>query len=69
MALPPHMVGLTTKALVIAGPIKRQATIELEPSVKGFLSLIDDDIVVLQTGAVLTMLIEYVKRKDKELPE
>jgi hypothetical protein len=69
MTLPPHMAGLTTKALVIAGPIKRQATIELEPSVKGFLSLIDDDIVVLQTGAVLTMLIEYVKRKDKELPE
>jgi hypothetical protein len=34
-ALPPHMAGLTTKALVITGPIKRQATIELEPSVKG----------------------------------
>jgi len=34
-ALPPHMAGLTTKALVITGPIKRQATIELEPAVKG----------------------------------
>jgi hypothetical protein len=33
-ALPPHMAGLTTKALVITGPIKRQATIELEPAVK-----------------------------------
>jgi DNA helicase HerA-like ATPase len=38
-ALPPHMAGLTTKALVITGPIKRQATIELEPSVKGFIAL------------------------------
>jgi len=36
MTLPPHMAGLTTKALVIAGPIKRQATIELKPSVKVF---------------------------------
>jgi len=34
-ALPPHMAGLTTKALIITGPIKRQAIIELEPSVKG----------------------------------
>jgi len=34
-ALPPHMAGLTTKALVITGPIRRQATIELEPAVKG----------------------------------
>jgi DNA helicase HerA-like ATPase len=34
-ALPPHMAGLTTKALVITGPIKRQAVIELEPAVKG----------------------------------
>jgi DNA helicase HerA-like ATPase len=34
-ALPPHMAGLTTKAIVITGPIKRQATIELEPAVKG----------------------------------
>jgi DNA helicase HerA-like ATPase len=34
-ALPPHMAGLTTKALVITGPIKRQAIIELEPAVKG----------------------------------
>ena len=34
-ALPPHMAGLTTKALVITGPIRRQAIIELEPSVKG----------------------------------
>jgi len=34
-ALPPHMAGLTTKALIITGPIKRQATIELEPAVKG----------------------------------
>ena len=33
-ALPPHMAGLTTKALVIT-LIKRQATIELEPAVKG----------------------------------
>jgi hypothetical protein len=29
------MAGLTTKALVITGPIKRQATIELEPVIKG----------------------------------
>jgi len=34
-ALPPHMARLTTKALVITGPIKRQAIIELEPAVKG----------------------------------
>ena len=34
-ALPPHMAELTTKALVIAGPIRRQAIIELEPAVKG----------------------------------
>jgi hypothetical protein len=34
-ALPPHMAGLTTKALVIADPIRRQAIIELEPSTKG----------------------------------
>jgi len=34
-ALPLHMAGLTTKALVITGPIRRQAIIELEPSVKG----------------------------------
>jgi hypothetical protein len=34
-ALPPHMAGLTTKALIITGPIKRQATIELEPAIKG----------------------------------
>jgi hypothetical protein len=34
-ALPPHMAGLTTKALIITGPIKRQAIIELEPAVKG----------------------------------
>jgi len=27
--LPLHMAGLTTKALVITGPIKRQAVIEL----------------------------------------
>jgi len=37
-ALPPHMAGLTTKALVITGPIRRQATIELEPAVKGSVS-------------------------------
>ena len=37
-ALPPHMAGLTTKALVITGPIKRQVTIELEPAVKGSVS-------------------------------
>ena len=34
-ALPPHMAGLTTKALIITGPIRRQAIIELEPAVKG----------------------------------
>jgi len=34
-ALPPHMAGLTAKALVITGPIRRQAVIELEPAVKG----------------------------------
>jgi hypothetical protein len=34
-ALPPHMAGLTTKALIITGPIRRQATIELELAVKG----------------------------------
>jgi hypothetical protein len=34
-ASPPHMAGLTTKALVIANPIRRQAIIELEPAVKG----------------------------------
>ena len=34
-ALPPHMAGLTTKALDITGPIRRRAIIELEPSVKG----------------------------------
>jgi len=34
-ALPAHMAGLITKALVITGPIRRQAVIELEPSVKG----------------------------------
>ena len=34
-ALPPHMAGLTTKALIITGPIRRQAIIELEPSAKG----------------------------------
>jgi uncharacterized membrane protein len=34
-ALPPHMMGLTTKALVKMGPITRQAIIELEPAVKG----------------------------------
>jgi hypothetical protein len=33
--LPPHMMGLTTKALVKMGPITRQAIIELEPAVKG----------------------------------
>jgi len=37
-ALPPHMAGLTTKALVITGPIRRQAIIELEPAVKGSVS-------------------------------
>ncbi|WP_054854552.1 DUF87 domain-containing protein [Vulcanisaeta distributa] len=30
-ALPPHMQGLTTKALIITGPIKRLGVIELEP--------------------------------------
>jgi hypothetical protein len=34
-ALPPHMARLTTKALVIADPIRRQVIIELEPAVKG----------------------------------
>ncbi len=34
-ALPPHMAGQTTKALIITGPIKRLGTIELEPLVKG----------------------------------
>jgi hypothetical protein len=34
-ALPPHMAGLTTKALVITEPIRRQAIIELEPVIKG----------------------------------
>jgi hypothetical protein len=34
-ALPPHMARLTTKALVITGPIRRQAIIELEPVIKG----------------------------------
>jgi hypothetical protein len=34
-ALPPHMAGLTAKALVITGPIRRQAVIELELAVKG----------------------------------
>jgi len=34
-ALPPHMMGLTTKALVKMGPITRQAVIELEPVIKG----------------------------------
>jgi len=38
-ALPPHMAGLTTKALIITGPIRRQAIIELEPAVKGFVAL------------------------------
>jgi len=37
-ALPPHMTGLTAKALVITGPIRRQAIIELEPAVKGSVS-------------------------------
>jgi len=37
-ALPPHMAGLTAKALVITGPIRRQAIIELEPAVKGSVS-------------------------------
>ena len=37
-ALPPHMTGLTAKALVITGPIRRQAVIELEPAVKGSVS-------------------------------
>ena len=36
-ALPPHMRGLTTKALVINGPIKRLGAIELEPSLKGIM--------------------------------
>jgi hypothetical protein len=34
-ALPPHMAGLTTKALIITGSIRRQAIIELEPVIKG----------------------------------
>jgi len=34
-ALPPHMAGLTAKALVITEPIRRQAVIELEPVIKG----------------------------------
>ena len=34
-ALPPHIAGLTAKALVITGPMRRQAIIELEPSTKG----------------------------------
>jgi hypothetical protein len=34
-ALPPHMAGLTAKALVITEPIRRQTVIELEPAVKG----------------------------------
>ncbi|WP_238376081.1 helicase HerA domain-containing protein [Vulcanisaeta sp. EB80] len=34
-ALPPHMAGLTAKAIVITEPIRRQAIIELEPAVKG----------------------------------
>ncbi|GAB6944746.1 hypothetical protein [Vulcanisaeta sp. JCM 14467] len=34
-ALLPHMQGLTTKALIITGPIKRLGYIELEPTVKG----------------------------------
>ncbi|WP_054848999.1 hypothetical protein [Vulcanisaeta sp. JCM 14467] len=33
--LPPHMQGLTAKALLITGPIKRLIYAELEPSVKG----------------------------------
>lgn len=34
-ALPPHMQGLTTKALVITGPMKRLGYVELEPGIKG----------------------------------
>ena len=34
-ALPPHMQGMTTKALLITGPIKRLIYAELEPTVKG----------------------------------
>jgi len=34
-ALPPHMAKLTTKALVIADPIRRQAMIELGALGKG----------------------------------
>jgi hypothetical protein len=34
-ALPPHMAGLTAKAIVITEPIRRQAIIELEPVIKG----------------------------------
>ncbi|WP_069806899.1 ATP-binding protein [Vulcanisaeta thermophila] len=33
-ALPPHMQALTTKALIITGPIKRLGYIELEPTIK-----------------------------------
>ncbi|ADN49550.1 helicase HerA domain-containing protein [Vulcanisaeta distributa] len=33
-ALPPHMQGLTTKALIITEPIKRLGIIELEPRIK-----------------------------------
>ena len=35
----PHMAGLTTKTLVITGPIRRQAIIELEPAIKGLVAL------------------------------
>jgi hypothetical protein len=38
-ALPPHMAGLTAKAIVITEPIRRQAIIELEPVIKGFVAL------------------------------
>jgi len=38
-ALPPHMAGLTAKALVITEPIRRQAIIELEPVIKGWADL------------------------------
>jgi hypothetical protein len=34
-ALPPHMAGLTAKAIVITEPIRRQAVIELEPVIRG----------------------------------
>jgi hypothetical protein len=33
------MAGLTTKALIITGPIRRHAVIELELAVKGFVAL------------------------------